>query len=310
MIFSEIYGAYYKCLTEILKTAVSRNINEKDIRLAVNKYAFSESLISIENSIRSENWSLIKSDGSTPIKHNPTIPLSKLEKMWLKAIMQDKRIKLFEPEISGLDDVEPLFNTDDYCIFDNYSDGDPYESEEYIKHFRLVLSAVKAHCPLRIGIRNKKGLLSEVSVIPECMEYSEKDDKFRLITSGTKYNTTVNIARIIYCERLSGNVPKQKPLVKNRFAELKMTLTDERNALERVMLHFSHFEKEAVKLDDKNYLITIKYDRFDETEILIRVLSFGPKLKVISPQSFIDLIKNRLIMQKKLILPKDENQDN
>ena len=39
-------------------------------------------------------------------------------------------------------------------------------------------------------------------------------------------------------------------------------------------------------------------DRFDETEIVIRVLSFGLYVKVLEPESFVNFIKERLISQK------------
>ena len=45
------------------------------------------------------------------------------------------------------------------------------------------------------------------------------------------------------------------------------------------------------------YRLTLRYDREDETELLIRVLSFGPVLKVVSPDSFIDKVKERLRKQ-------------
>lgn len=64
------------------------------------------------------------------------------------------------------------------------------------------------------------------------------------------------------------------------------------------MLHFSHFEKQAVKIDDIHYSVRIQYYENDETEIVIRVLSFGPYVKVSEPQSFVNLIKGRLISQK------------
>jgi predicted DNA-binding transcriptional regulator YafY len=79
-----------------------------------------------------------------------------------------------------------------------------------------------------------------------------------------------------------------------------MELTEQRNAVERAMLHFSHLEKETVRLDGEKYQITLGYDREDETELLIRVLSFGPMLKVISPDSFIEKLKERLQKQIKL----------
>ena len=63
-------------------------------------------------------------------------------------------------------------------------------------------------------------------------------------------------------------------------------------------MHFAHFQKQAEKLDENRYKITITYDKDDETEIVIRILSFGPMVKVTAPQSFVDLIKQRLISQK------------
>ena len=75
-------------------------------------------------------------------------------------------------------------------------------------------------------------------------------------------------------------------------------LTDQRKALERVLLHFAHFEKTAEKISDDKYLITVHYDKEDEIELVIRILSFGPMIRVTAPQHFIDLIKQRLKDQK------------
>lgn len=77
-----------------------------------------------------------------------------------------------------------------------------------------------------------------------------------------------------------------------------MEITDERNALERVMLHFAHFEKQAERIDDDHYILRIKYYENDETEVVIRVLSFGPYIRVIEPKSFAELIRKRLISQR------------
>jgi predicted DNA-binding transcriptional regulator YafY len=40
------------------------------------------------------------------------------------------------------------------------------------------------------------------------------------------------------------------------------------------------------------------YDKDDETEILIRLLSFGPMIRVVEPESMTALIRDRLKMQK------------
>ena len=78
-----------------------------------------------------------------------------------------------------------------------------------------------------------------------------------------------------------------------------LKILDERNALERVMLHFAHFEKSAEKLDEKNYLLKIKYNRDDETEIAIRVLSFGPMVEAVAPSSLRNIIIEKLKKQLK-----------
>ena len=83
--------------------------------------------------------------------------------------------------------------------------------------------------------------------------------------------------------------------------ELTMLLHDERNGLERVLLHFSHFEKETLRLEDKLYQIKLRYDKEDETELLIRVLSFGPVLEVVAPEAFINLVMDRLAKQSWLV---------
>lgn len=72
---------------------------------------------------------------------------------------------------------------------------------------------------------------------------------------------------------------------------------DERNTLDRVLLHFAHFKKETLKKEN-TYLVKLFYDESDETEMVIRLLSFGPMIKVIEPLEFKQLIRQRLKKQK------------
>ena len=51
-------------------------------------------------------------------------------------------------------------------------------------------------------------------------------------------------------------------------------------------------------MDGYHYRLRIRYYENDETEMLIRVLSFGPYVKVLEPESFIELVKQRLVCQK------------
>ena len=299
MFFNEIYGAYYNAVSKILAKAVEKTVTPKDIRKIVEEAAFGESSINIENSLSGEKWQLVTKNGDTPLENKPSLPLTTLEKRWLKAISLDPRVKLFDEDFSDLRDVEPLFTPDDICVFDKYADGDPYEDEKYINNFRLMLDAINRQYPVKLTTKNNKGEEKYIVFLPQYMEYSEKDDKFRVVGSGGRWATVVNMGRIIWCH------PYVKPYTPNTTTKMvrdKETvvfqLTDERNALERALMHFAHFEKQAEKLADNRYKITVTYDKDDETELLIRVLSFGPMIKVTSPDSFINLIKERLIKQK------------
>lgn len=298
MIFNEIYSAYYNAVAKIITQIIGGNTDEKDLNQIVCEYAFGESMLTVLPSLKNGKWQLVRADMTTPIKHKPTMPLTLIQKQWLKAISLDPRIRLFGVNFSGLDDVEPLFTSADYVVYDKYGDGDPYEDEGYIERFSTILSALKDKQPLKIKTVNRNGRLISMTVIPERLEYSEKDDKFRLVSSGCRYGGTVNLARMVYCEKCSdvGFIPKPAAAPMKRSVTLR--IYDDRNALERTMLHFAHFEKQAERIDNKHYLVRIQYDKDDETEIVIRILSFGPMVEVIEPDGFRKLIIERLQRQK------------
>ncbi len=299
MIFHEIYSAYFNTVTKILAEAVARPLSKKEMREIIEKNAFSESILTIEPALENGQWQLMNPDGSTHIKHAPTLPLTTLQKRWLRAISDDPKIKLFTDEIL-FPDEKPLFTSKDYTIFDKYSDGDPYTDENYINNFRMILDALKNKYPLKINLISPKKIEKEIIVMPEYLEYSEKDDKFRLIVSGCMYYRTVNVGTIVSLSRFTQPfLPDDSNIFEHdNERSVIFELTDDRNALDRVLLHFAHFKNQTEKIDDKHYLVTVEYLQADEIEILIRILSFGQMLKVIEPDDFVKLIKERLRKQK------------
>ena len=58
---------------------------------------------------------------------------------------------------------------------------------------------------LSVVVKNRSHTTTPMNVIPEYLEYSEKDDKFRLITSGCRYGHIINLGRIISCKLFPGN---------------------------------------------------------------------------------------------------------
>lgn len=297
MIFSELYSAYYNAVASIIGGIIYGEHSEKELQKIVAERAFGESVLTIMPSLKSGKWQLVNSDMTTPLEHKPTMPLTLLQKQWLKAISLDPRIKLFDVKFPNLDDVEPLFTSSDYYVYDKYGDGDPFEDEEYVRQFKIILEAIKKGSQIKFEMLNRKGDTMFVRCRPVRLEYSEKDDKFRLITAGWRAVSTVNLAKIKSCAHYVGKreaLGDEKTVI---YDMVTVKICDERNALERFMLHFAHFEKQAEKLDKKHYLVKIKYAHNDEPEMVIRILSFGPTVEVVSPDSFKDLIIEKLKKQ-------------
>ncbi len=297
MIFNELYSAYYNTVAKIITAVIEGNRDEKYLNKIISENAFSESMLTVLPSLKCEKWQLVHSDMTTPLRYKPTMPLTKTQKMWLKAISLDPRIKLFGLEFPDLTDIEPLFTADDYYIYDKYSDGDPFEDEKYIKHFKTILSAMKNGQNLRIEMQGRKGNTVYSRCVPERLEYSEKDDKFRLITSGCQFVNTINISRITKCRVYNGETVIESTPKNSSYEWITLRVKEERNTLERAMMHFAHFEKRAEKTDGR-YLLHIKINKDDEAEIVIRVLSFGPTIEVLESENFKNLIKNKLKNQK------------
>ena len=301
MIFSEIYGSYFKAVSAILSKAVDGVLTERELTRTVLENAFGESLITIPARLTDGSWPLITEDFGTPLQHKPQMPLTTLEKQWLKALLLDPRVRLFDPSEEGLEDVEPLFTPDQFVYFDRYADGDDYSDPRYIEHFRMIIRAMHEKRKLRVCFHGHRGTRQSYICIPYRLEYSSKDDKFRLITGFRNKPLTVNLSRIDSVEILDPWEEDEYRLPQEREKELVMELYDTRNALERAMLHFSDLEKETERIDDRRYRITLHYRQGDETEILIRILSFGPVLKVIEPETMVAQIRERLIKQMALM---------
>ncbi|MBQ6823179.1 MAG: WYL domain-containing protein, partial [Clostridia bacterium] len=196
MIFNELYSAYYNTVAKILSAVLAGKAEEKELQRIVAEHAFGESVLTVLPALKNEKWQLVHGDGTTPLRYPPTMPLTRIQKQWLKAITLDPRFRLFGVEIAGLEEVEPLFTAADYSVYDRYSDGDPYEDAGYIDRFQTILSALQTGQGLKLEMVNRRGKTVYAHCIPKRLEYSEKDDKFRLVTAGCPFVHTVNLARI------------------------------------------------------------------------------------------------------------------
>ena len=239
-------------------------------------------------------------DIKTPLIHKPSMPLTLLQNKWLKALLLDERVRLFftddelANEEKAPEDVEPLYRPEQFVFFDRFVDGDDYKSVRYRENFRQILCAIKEHTAIDASYRtNKDNVIVWTNFVPITLEYSAKDDKFRLQGMAGSRHVTLNLGKIITVE-LGEPLAEELPLVSVSQEKLVLELVDERHTMMRALMHFSDLAKETEKLDDTHYLLTVYYDKNDETEMVYRVLSFGPTMKVREPECFVKLLKERL----------------
>lgn len=300
MLFSEVYGRYYQVVSSILSEAIRGELTEQKIRKIVEEKAFSESGLVIPQALKEGTWPLLTKNMETPLQYEPVMPMTLLEKCWMKTLLKDPRVQLFGVSETGLEDVEPLYPSDAVVYFDRYGDGDDFNDEGYKERFGIILQALREKRKLEITYQSQGKKASVWNCIPRSLEYSSKDDKFRLYVA-SKGIAALNLSRIVDVKLLEQYSAGEDVTLVLKKEKLVLEVKDERNALERVMLHFSHFEKETVKLEEKRYQLTLWYEKEDKAELLIRVLSFGPMIRVMEPDSFISLVRERLQKQMKFV---------
>ena len=310
MLFHEVYGAYYQSVAKILSRAVQGDLTRKDISNIVQQYAFAESWSNLTESLLNGDWPFLDEEFGTELIYEPEMPLTTLQKRWLKAMLNDPRICLFlDPEaVTGVEDVEPLFRQQDIYYFDRYADGDPYESKSYIDNFRLILTALREDLWLEVTQRNRWGTEITRKIKPLYLEYSPRDDKFRLHSASTADHTwpgtiQTNVERIRSCKVIECSEPWV--LIPAETQQAELILSDRRGLLDRFMRLFCWLKKVTVPMEEKDgvmrYQVSLYYEKTDEPELVIRLLSMGPDIEILSPESLRQETIRRVKKQTELL---------
>lgn len=320
-LFEKIYGCYYQAVGQILKEAAQHPITQERMREIIAERGYQESALILLPKLCSGDWALLEDCGNQTyrslLKHPPQTPLTNLQKSWLKALLLDDKIPLFltpkeqKDFLEEWSDVPPLYDPEDFYLFDQFADGDVYSSRAYQKHFSLLLEAMETGRMLsgEYFRKNKRPLSMELA--PCQLQYSAKNNRFRLlclqIRSGAAHRPTIwNLDRILTLRLLPKPAPDTVSSYRFSSAEKKtepvvIAINGQRNSLERCMLHFANYEKHTQYDPDSGvWKCSIYYDDSDEPELLIELLSFGPVLKVLEPASFAEKIRKRVVRQQEL----------
>ena len=92
MIFHEIYSVYYQTVAKILEEALDHPLKQDEICNIIEKYAFSESILSIESALREQKWQLLKAEGTGLVKKDGSMPLTTIQKLGLVSGCREPRI--------------------------------------------------------------------------------------------------------------------------------------------------------------------------------------------------------------------------
>ena len=325
-LFSEFYTCYYQVVAKILHEAALQPLTRSRLETLARTYGYDESALAIVPRLLQGDWPFLRRENTSPPAYscalkNPVFPqsLTKLQKSWLKALTADPRIRLFftDEQLTELEDfladTDPLFRLSDFCIFDQYRDHDPFSSVMYRRHIHTILKAMGERRFLSVDYRSRKDRVLSRTWLPCRLEYGQRDGKFRLFAmqltkTGRQRMDILNAARILSVKKTDSVFPFQVDV--DQFLDralcpqpLILEITTKRNALERALLHFSCYQKKVERVKDSNtYRCTIYYDKRWETELLIQVLSFGPVIKVLGPESFLEQVRERV--EKQALLAK------
>lgn len=322
-IFSEIYGAYFRVAGKILSKG---SVTEAEIYDIINSEGFKDSALFLPQKLipraDGSDWGLLRKapDGSfkSVLKNPPRAVLTRLQKMWLKAKLSDRMIGLFlgekERELLSekLGDVPELYKNEYFRFTDIFTDGDDYGSEQYRRNFKAVLGAIKRRELLEIRFTSGHGKRICAKYLPIKIEYSQKNDKLRAYCYSFRRGRvcgcgTINIGRIEEVRAtgviIRGELSEERFLAKMKCEQpVIVRVTAERNAPERFTAEFASYERHTERdLESGSLTVKIFYNPQDETELLIRLLSFGPVLEILSPEGFREQAARRVRAQAELI---------
>ena len=218
-LISEIYSCYYQVLRHLLCSRDALTI--QDIRSRICGEGFEESLLSMIPRLEDGTWNLFEKDGKlyySRLSSTFITPVSGLEKSYLKALLSDPRIGLFldQKQLDALNQmlasVAPLWKQEQFYYFDRFAGGDPYEDENDRHCFRTLLQAQKENRYVDIDYTSPGGNRVHHHYVPARLEYSVKNDKFRLLAlkpgsapkaRNDRRNTRMNAANESVCSPLN-----------------------------------------------------------------------------------------------------------
>ena len=304
-IFSEIYGAYYRIVSRLAEMG---RVTDRDVQRVIEAEGSRETVLFLPQRILPQkdgsDWGLFvrQADGTlVPVMRQTPHRLTTLQRRWLCGIAHDPRIGLFLDDAAverlraSLADVTPLVPEDQIRWIDRYNNGDAFTDPAYRAHFAALLAAMRAQELVAVTYRSRTGAKLRCLFLPLAFQFSETDDRFRVLAVRYRKGRlqscwVLNMALIAAVEPTGRHVsppPLDQVFEERRCREPAVVrVSMERNGADRFLMEFASYEKQTDRdLATGDCLVKLWYDAQDETEVLIRLLRFGPVLEILGPPS-------------------------
>ena len=315
--YHEIYGKYYELIRNLLNAGPK---TEKEINDYIRNNGFDESFLYLNADTLVKTYNLFeKKDKLYYPKTKNKIPqlLTTEQKEWISLMLQDEKSILFLNDQEHKENLlkfnnQPLYNKEDYIYKFQDLDKDNINSKT-ISIFKAILYAIKNNKDLKLTFISSKKNITYKTVSPYKIEYSMQDQKFRLLAIEYRNSIPTRLIRI----RLSSIkkfliFPRIKEIDYNDYLNkelLKEPLIIEvypiYNGIERVFIELSNFKRESIYDKERNCsIMKIYYEKVDELQLVLKMLSFGKVVKILSDGFIKEEVLRRLNKQKELMKKK------
>lgn len=312
--YHEIYGKYYQIIHNLLN---SKPQTEKEINDYIRSQGFDESFLYLNAQMLVDEYHLFvkKGDLFYPLT-NSKIPLflTNEQKNWLntmlfdekaKLFLSDERINYYQKEFAG----NVLYDDKTYQYL--FQDVDKDEITPKMSNvFRFVKNAIMQEMDINLTFISSKNYYTHKKVAPYKIEYSMQDQKMRLIAVEYRNGEPKRIIRIklasIVGYRMVERVKKidfkyflqeevlKEPLIIEVYPIL--------NGIERVFIELSNYKREAFYDKERNLsIMKIYYEKADEMDLVLKMLSFGKVVKILSDGFIKEEVLRRINKQKELL---------
>ncbi|OOM71481.1 hypothetical protein CLPUN_49480 [Clostridium puniceum] len=195
-----------------------------------------------------------------------------------------------------------------------------YNLKKFQEDFYIILDGIIKEKPIIYTNIDKNGNeYKNQLALPIRIEYSLKDNKFRaslysfkeersiMVNLHTLKDVKIAEKDIEISENINLEINREdvlKNLKEKKYSETPITieLEDIRGAMERCFMSFSSFERSSRAISKNKYEIDIYYYAFEEADVIRKIMSLGPYVKVKSPKRvkeiIVENIREAFLLQK------------